>query len=534
MDDARGGSAGNGAATASAASDSGGTSTASSGNGSSGANISSPHHPYPTTTIQDEVGGSSAGNGAATALTPPGARGTSTASSGNSSSRANVSSESKLRLNTKSCITHLSGSRPYRTFLRNSPIYLHDEKDNTTKGRTWIELLIIYRMMGGDAPDQADSEQKTIRWSLGQNLQHFRLQMRRTIKALCPQAQHRCITGQAKGQPLIHLGVTTHLTTLPITVPLTKEAETEVATRIIQSQASSSYKAANNKLQQKHWVIQHRLRTKGRTKWLDSIPKWKGNLFNTASSGGDDIPQPTTSTTITTNTTTDTNSNPLDDTKTTHTHQVRLPDIILLHCPTCRHATDGTKDKFQLDKLNHRTWCKACKKQRFVRLWLCRCGIPWHTCTTHQSDPDRLRRAKAPEPTSTNSTSTVTTTPPDNYQVGSSSVQQWLRQTPKKAIGNIDMDIVFTQKDQDIAKDMVTKRRKHLTSNSTPAHTLQQEQDTDPPSTETGTELSQGESKEVTSASSSGNGSVSAIVASFPGACNSTPGDPQPILPKAS
>ena len=447
MDDARGGSAGNGAATASAASDSGGTSTASSGNGSSG---------------------------------------------------ANVSSRNRLRLNKRSCITHLAGSRPYRNFLRHCPIYLHNEKTaNTTRGRTWIELLIIYRMMGNEATTHDEARTAPIRWSLGQSLHHFRLQIRRTIKAMCPPTQHRSITGQACGQPLMHLGITTHLTTLPLTIPLTKEAETEVATRIIQSQASSSYKAATTKLQQKQWVIQHRLRTKGRTKWLASIPQWKGSPFTT------DIPQPTNSNTTTTNTTTTQTNQQPDDTPTTNTDQVRLPDIIMLHCPTCKHAVDGTKDKFQMDKLNHRTWCKACQRQRFVRLWQCRCGIPWHTCMTHRMDPDRLRRTRAPTPTSTNPTDQDTTTSQTNYQVGNSNVQQWLRQQPRQTKNN--MDIVFTQKDQDVATNMINKRRKHPTNSNLHIHPTPQE---------------------GASASSSGNGSVSAV-ASSNGEGSSTPGDPR-------
>ena len=129
-------------------------------------------------------------------------------------------------------------------------------------------------MMGYTTPapkPQQDGSPALVKWSLGQSLQHIRQQVRRMIKALCPPSQHRCLTGKAEGQPLLHLGITTHLVTLPISIPLTSDAEAELTTRIIQSQTSSSYKAATQKLQQKQWVIQHRLRTKGRTKWLDSL-----------------------------------------------------------------------------------------------------------------------------------------------------------------------------------------------------------------------------------------------------------------------
>ena len=228
------------------------------------------------------------------------------------------------------------------------------------------------------------------KWSLGQSLQHFRLQVRRLVKVLCPVTQHRCLAGRARGQPLLHLGITTHLVTLPITIPLTPAAEHELAIRIIQSQASCSHKVATLKLQQKQWVVQHRLRTRGRVKWLASLRSWPDDLFQPGTAS--DVPTTTHQTNLdsevtnTNNTTTTTTPTP--------TTQVRLPDIILLHCPTCKHAVDGTKDKFDMNKLNNRTWCKACHRQKFVRLWQCRCGIPWHTCPAHQGDPARLRKAK--------------------------------------------------------------------------------------------------------------------------------------------
>ena len=91
-------------------------------------------------------------------------------------------------------------------------------------------------MMGFDTSTpqpQQDGSPALVKWSLGQSLQHFRLQVRRLVKVLCPLTQHRCLIGQAKGQPLLHLGITTHIITLPISIPLTAAAETELAIRII-------------------------------------------------------------------------------------------------------------------------------------------------------------------------------------------------------------------------------------------------------------------------------------------------------------
>ena len=71
------------------------------------------------------------------------------------------------------------------------------------------------------------------------------------------------------------------------------------------------------------------------------------------------------------------------------------PSIIFLKCRVCAHATDGSRDEFQL--VHHRTWCKHCRKCRFVRLWVCSCAVQWHSCPQHQGEPARLRPTKQPD-----------------------------------------------------------------------------------------------------------------------------------------
>ena len=67
------------------------------------------------------------------------------------------------------------------------------------------------------------------------------------------------------------------------------------------------------------------------------------------------------------------------------------PSVVLLQCPTCVAFVDGTREAFRSDNLNMRTWCRTCKRSRFVRLWRCRCGLLWHICSLHAKEPDRLR-----------------------------------------------------------------------------------------------------------------------------------------------
>ena len=165
--------AGSGAVTAWATSSTRGASAASSGSGSSSASAP-PNKPHTTTANtndgQDGVEGSCAGSGADAAWASPSIRGTSIASSGIGSSGANVP-PNRIRTNQRCCLTHIAGSRPYKSFLRHIPIYLQEEEStNHKKGRTWIELLIIYKMMGYDTPasqPKDDGSPALIKWSLG-------------------------------------------------------------------------------------------------------------------------------------------------------------------------------------------------------------------------------------------------------------------------------------------------------------------------------------------------------------------------------
>ena len=69
----------------------------------------------------------------------------------------------------------------------------------------------------------------------------------------------------------------------------------------------------------------------------------------------------------------------------------RLPMVVLLRCPNCPEQVDGTRRAFDLNTIDYRTWCRRCKRSRFVRLWRCQCGMPWHLCPTHSGEPARLR-----------------------------------------------------------------------------------------------------------------------------------------------
>ena len=99
-------------------------------------------------------------------------------------------------------------------------------------------------------------------------------------------------------------------------------------------------------------------------------------------------------------------------------------------CPVCEHKLDASKSAFCSSMLHHRIWCNSCKRQRFVRLWQCACRIPWHTCTRHSSEPERIRQYRPPIRTRTSHAPQPIA---QRRMATDSSTADWLRQRPPPA-----------------------------------------------------------------------------------------------------
>ena len=111
-----------------------------------------------------------------------------------------------------------------------------------------------------------------------------------------------------------------------------------------------------------------------------------------------------------------------------------LPAVILMTCPKCPHSISGTKPAFRLTSLDAKTWCNRCQRSWAISRWQCPCNLPWHTCPTHQGEPDRLR-ADSP---STTASSTARSTPPAPSrrkalgQGRDGAIRAWLDHPPPK------------------------------------------------------------------------------------------------------
>ena len=131
-----------------------------------------------------------------------------------------------------------------------------------------------------------------------------------------------------------------------------------------------------------------------------------------------------------------------------------MPMHVFFRCPSCTHQVDGTRAAFDLVNLSGRTWCNRCRRNRFVKLWLCRCGHQWYTCSTHGTEPTRLRQLhhRGATPARGRGRATTNTPPP---LAGAEPTRQWLDR-PGRTVAP-PAEIVFTQQEVKVARSACIK-----------------------------------------------------------------------------
>ena len=253
------------------------------------------------------------------------------------------------------------------------------EPPRTSVGITWLELYILYRHSTHAPPTHTATAHTTS--TLRHQLCAFRRAVRKLVVTTCAPRYHKLVKGiQKPAQRLQHLGIDTHLAVLPFQPHCTHEMFQQIAKEVLRSQRLMSQAGAQALLEQHKEIPVHRLQLKGRVKWMRGLKQWPRPLYS--------------NTTLPTVPPAQTTPCP------THGPITPLPNIVLLTCPTCGHAVDGTRQAFNINNLDGRTHCKRCRRDRFVRLWQCTCQVPWYECPVHSGEPARLRhQAQSAQPT---------------------------------------------------------------------------------------------------------------------------------------
>ena len=73
----------------------------------------------------------------------------------------------------------------------------------------------------------------------------------------------------------------------------------------------------------------------------------------------------------------------------------------LLECTGCGRSRETRSMQLRTIRGYRAIYCFGCKRQEVCTLNTCRCGIIWHLCGTHRTDPAVHRTNKAPNRLST-------------------------------------------------------------------------------------------------------------------------------------
>ena len=315
------------------------------------------------------------------------------------------------------------------TFLRQVPM----ATANPNGGFTWLELYTLYRLTGQPEPIGYQAASAQQRPTLRRQLHAFRQAIRQLVHHTMGTAQHYLFKGRKDTTKRLHtLGINTCIAILPWQPCLTLQMQTTLAHEVLRSQRRFSHLKAQQALAAHHQLPLRPIQLKGRARWSQHLKPPKHAIYTATpsqptqagdssdhtarpkeqgvstrlevspmspaldlSSSAPQCPQPDQPD----STTTPPPQN--QDIRTIHATTATQPNFIYLRCPRCPHQLPGTKPAFRHNNLDTRVWCNQCQKSLFIRLWQCKCGIPWHTCPLHKDEPQRLQQQQTSLPRTT-------------------------------------------------------------------------------------------------------------------------------------
>ena len=231
-------------------------------------------------------------------------------------------------------------------------------------------------MVGFPEPIPYNRGDTTTRPQLRRQLHQFRHTIRQLASNTMSTTQQALFVGatQQRHQRLVGLGINNYLVTLPWLPCLTTGAQEQLAVEVLLSQQKIARVKARAIVQEHHNIPVKNIQLRGRAAWSANIKPYRLTIYP-HTNRPHKPPQNHT------------------DMHTGPAEQATPPQakIIFFRCPKCPHQVTGTKPAFHHHNLDTRIWCNQCQRQRFVRLWQCSCGIPWHTCPNHRDEPARLR-----------------------------------------------------------------------------------------------------------------------------------------------
>ncbi len=262
---------------------------------------------------------------------------------------------------------------------RNSPAIWHfidnlsyREVDNQYHATTWLELYLIYRVKGYPKPIGDRASKARARATIFSQLNEFK----RVVKGVVERAAK---DEAAKGalrpmhvthQRFLNLGIAGRHATINCSVEVDKQTADLIEYNLIRLGHYMSDKKVQLFKEGKVELKANKPNFRGRSGWDSNLKVLKGFVFKEL------------------------------DYSANASGSKRLLQPECFQCPSCKASTISTNPAFQSDDLDKVCKCATCKSNAKSNMWLCSCGIKWHTCDKHKHI--QLQNSKKPpsgEPT---------------------------------------------------------------------------------------------------------------------------------------
>ena len=369
-------------------------------------------------------------------------------------------------------VTQHPAAKAIQAFVATMPV--HKIGLSSSRGITWFELLILYRMLGNPLPITSSPGSAAPKTSLRQQLHGFRIAVRRIVTQTMHRSDHKLWVGMHTSQHRLRkLGITTHLATLPWQPCLTQQAKANLAIEIIRSQYGKTRIQATQALHDHTPLPFKRAQMKGRARWMDSIQltphpyppsltqhqphhdastQHHSTISHTGASSSSQQARQSSSSSVgplslaTPSGGADADADRHDDhsllAATNGDDQTTqgipppppqpLPQAVFFQCPKCPHMLPAANRNFATNQLDRKVWCNPCRRSIPTTRWQCSCGLQWHVCPQHKFEPQRLR---ASMPTQCHHPQPKAKPAPRAKALGKGQDQrlhQWLDQPPPK------------------------------------------------------------------------------------------------------
>ena len=226
---------------------------------------------------------------------------------------------------------------------------------NLTRGITWIELYLHYRMSGFPNILQDPIIKSKARPSLARQMRAFKREFRAVVCRCMDDAvdQHLFAPGPRGVQALKGLAINGDHATVNCNVQIDGECSRELAIQVVSASRRISRDKAGKLVDGASSLIG--VPFKGTTACDANIKNYALGVTNVVQALSDQ-----------------------DD------HSNATPSVLAFYkCPKCQRVEPSSTGAFQVNDLDKKIKCKHCRHQSAIKSWTCQCKRKWHLCGTH-------------------------------------------------------------------------------------------------------------------------------------------------------